>query len=125
MFQNIFSSTNNETYEFALIPRVKNSSYEYDTSKKVIFRGRPANTQEKSKYRLQLGVNTTADSVYIYETNLPEDIKPGDKVKYLGMTQVVESVGYYYDLNGIVNASKFSDEYVIARCPKGITLSKA
>lgn len=124
-FVGIRTSTNNETYEFTLIPRVKNSAFEYDTKNKVLFKGRPANTQEKSKYRLQLGVNTTADSVYIYATNLPEEIKPGDKVKYLGMTQVVESIGYYYDVNGIINASVFSEEYIIARCPKGITLSKA
>ena len=124
-FQGIFASTTNETYDFVVIPRVKNSAYEYDASKKITFKGRPANTQEKSKYRLQLGVNTQADSVYIYATNLPDDIKPGDKVKYLGMTQVVESVGYYYDASGIVNAGIFNPEYVVAKCPKGITLSKA
>lgn len=121
-FAGIRTSTNNETYEFLVIPVKKNSAYENDKDNTFTFKGRPANTQEKKKYRLQLGVDAHDDSVYIFATNLPEEIKPGDRVRYLGQTQVVESVGYYYDVNGLVNASIFSDEYVIARCPKGITL---
>lgn len=123
-FQGIIKSVPNETYEFVLIPRIKNSPYEYDTKNKIIFKGRPANTQEKKLYRLQQGVNTGVDSVYIYTSNLPDDIKVGDKVKFLGMTQVVESIGYYYDINNLTNASLFDDEYVIARCGKGLTLGK-
>lgn len=115
-------STVNETYEFLVIPVVKNSAYESDRDHTFTFKGRPANTGEKKKYRLQLGVNTHDDSVYIFATNLPDTIKPGDRVKYLGQTQVVESVGYYYDLNGIVNAGIFSNEYIISQMPKGLTL---
>lgn len=115
--------TNNETYDFTVIPVVKNSAYERDTKNTFTFKGRPANTGEKKKYRLQLGVNTSDDSVYIFATNLPDNIKPGDRVKYLGQTQVVESVGYYYDLNYVVNASIFSDEYIKAQMPKGLTLA--
>ena len=118
----IHKSTNNETYDFLVIPVKKNSAYENDKDNTFTFKGRPANTQERKKYRLQLGVNTSDDSVYIFATNLPDNIKPGDRVKYLGQTQVVESVGYYYDLNFIVNASLFSEEYIIAQAPKGITL---
>lgn len=114
--------TNNETYEFLVIPVKKNSAYESDKDNTFTFKGRPANTQEKKKYRLQLGVDIHDDSVYIFVTNLPDKIKPGDRVKYLGQTQVVESVGYYYDLNFIVNASLFSEEYIIAQMPKGLTL---
>ena len=116
-------TTNNETYDFLVIPVKKNSAYESEKDETFTFKGRPANTQEKKKYRLQKGVNASDDSVYIFATNLPDKIKPGDRVRYLGQTQVVESVGYYYDLNFIVNASLFSDEYIIANSPKGITLA--
>ena len=109
----VFKSTNNETYDFLVIPVKKNSAYENNKDNTFYFKGRPANTQEKKKYRLQQGVNTSDDSVYIFATNLPENIKPGDRVKYLGQTQVVASVGYYYDASGIVNASIFNEEYII------------
>ena len=115
--------TNNENYDFLVIPVKPNSDYEDDPKKCFTFKGRPANTGEKKMYRLQKGVDTHDDSVYIFATNLPEKIKPGDKVKYLGQIQIVESVGYYYDLNYIVNPSVFSEEYIVAQMPKGITLS--
>ena len=123
-YSNIYTSTNNETYEFKIISRKKNSAYETEPAKTFTFKGRVANTQERSKYRLQLGVNVNADSLYIFATNLPEDIKPGDRIIGIGLDESIESVGYYYDLNGIVNASLFSEDYIIARCPKGITISK-
>lgn len=121
---NFFATTNNEQYEFTVIPRVNNSEYQYDKNKKFTFKGRPANTQEKKTYRIQKGVNGNADTVYIFATNLPEQVKPGDKVKFLGQTQTVESVGYYYDMTGIINPGIYNEEYVIARCPKGIALGK-
>ena len=114
--------TNNETYDFCVIPVKKNSAYENDKDSTFTFKGRPANTQEKKKYRLQQGVNISNNSVYIFATNLPNEIKPGDRIKYLGQMQVVESVGYYYDLSFVVNANLFNDEYIIAQCPKGLTL---
>ena len=123
-FAGIRTSTNNETYDFELIPRKENSPYEYDYEHTTHFKGRPADKEEKSSYRLQVGVNVNNDSLYIFVTNLPEEIKPGDKIRYLGKTETVESIGYYYELNGIVNASLFSDEYIIARCPKGLTINR-
>jgi len=118
----IKTSTNNETYEFIVIPRKANSPYEYDKDNKFSFKGRPANTREKKLYRLQQGVNTNEDTFYIYATNLPFEVKPGDQIECLGQIQTVKSVGYYYDVNGIVNASLFSEEYIAARCPKGIAV---
>lgn len=118
------TSVNNETYEFVVIPRKKNSPYEYEKDKTFSFMGRPANTHEKKNYRIQTGVNGNADTVYIYATNLPEEVKIGDKVKFLGQTQTVESTGYYYDVNGIVNVGRFSEEHIIAKSPKGIALGK-
>lgn len=118
-------TTTNETYDFELIPRKENSPNEYDYNHTTHFKGRPANKEEKSSYRLQAGVNANHDSLFIYATNLPDNIKPGDKLKFLGKVETVESIGYYYEENGIVNASLFNPEYVIARCPKGITVNKA
>ena len=113
-------ATNNETIEFKVIPRVKNSEYKYDKSKSFTFKGRIANVREKKIYRLQAGVNTNQDTSYIYATNLPQEIHPGDQIEYLGQIQTVKSIGYYYDVNGIFNSSIFSDEYIQARSPKGV-----
>lgn len=118
----IHVATNNETIEFKVIPRVKNSEYKYDKSKSFTFKGRIANVREKKIYRLQAGVNTNQDTSYIYATNLPQEIHPGDQIEYLGQIQTVKSIGYYYDVNGIVNSSIFSDEYIQARSPKGLTV---
>ena len=116
----IFKTTNNENLTFEVLPRKEDTPYEYDKSKKFTFKGRIANTREKKLYRLQTGVNGNQDTVYIYATNLPQDIKPGDQVTFLGQTQTVKSVGFYYDVNGIVNEGIFSDEYIQAQCPKGV-----
>lgn len=113
-------TTNNENIEFKVTPRKENSNYEYDKDKSYTFKGRLANTREKKLYRLQQGVNTNSDSVYIYATNLPNGIRPGDQVQFLGQIQTIKSVGFYYDVNGIVNESLFSDEYIEAQCPKGL-----
>lgn len=118
------TSVNNETYEFVVIPRKKNSAYEYDYDNTYSFMGRPANTHEKKNYRIQTGVQGNQDTVYIYATNLPKDVQIGDKVKFLGQTQTVESTGYYYDVNGIVNVSRFREEHIIDKSPKGIALGK-
>ena len=121
-YQGIWATTNNETYEFEVIPRKTNSAYEYNKDNSLKFKGRPANTREVKLYRLQQGVNGNEDTFYIYSTNLPFEVKPGDQIKCLGQIQTVISVGYYYDVNGIVNASIFNEEYVAARCPKGIAV---
>ena len=113
-------ATNNENIVFTVIPRIKNSEYKYDKGKSFTFRGRIANVREKKIYRLQAGVNTNQDTSYIYATNLPQEIHPGDQIEYLGQIQSVKSTGYYYDANGIVNESLFSDEYIQARSPKGV-----
>ena len=36
--------------------------------------------------------------------------------------KTIESIGYYYQNNGIVNAQLFNEDYIKARSPKGITL---
>ena len=112
--------TNNETLEFVVIPRKEDDKYVYDKDNSFTFRGKIANTREKKLYRLQQGVNGNQDTVYIYATNLPKEVKVGDQIRFLGQTQTIKSVGYYYDVNGIVNASLFSDEYIQAQCPKGL-----
>ena len=117
----MFTYTNNETLEFVVFPRKENSKYEYDKSKSFTFRGRIANAREKKLYRLQSGVNTNQDTTYIYATNLPKEINVGDQIRFLGQTQTIKSVGFYYDVNGIVNLSLFSDEYIQAQCPKGLS----
>lgn len=112
----------NERYECKLFKRLENSPYEYEQEPSITFRCRPATRQEKNEYRLQAGVHTTTDSVYLVSSNLPENIKDGDKVLFKGQLWIVASVGYYFDENILVNASLMSDKYIEERCPKGITL---
>lgn len=123
MYGGVRLVTPSETHIFTLIPRVTNSSYEYEKKNYIEFRGRPAQSIEKKNYRLQKGVNTSTDSVYIVSSSMPDDIRIGDKVVFLGKPWTVSSVGYYFDQNLIVNSSIFKEDYIIAKCPKGFTLS--
>lgn len=121
-YSNETLTANNENYELKLVPVAKNSSYQYEQDNSVVFYGRPANNKEKRNYRIQAGVHGSNESVYIVSSSLPEKIKPGDRVYFLGEKKLVESVGYYFNQNMIVNSAIFDPEYIIAKCPKGISL---
>ena len=114
--------TNNERYTCKLKKRLPNSAYEWEKEYSRTFKARPANQMEKKQYRIQQGVNGGSDSQFIVCSNLPDNIKDGDKVAYLGKEWTVMSVGYYFDESRFVNAGLFSDEYIQSRCPKGINL---
>ena len=114
--------TNNETYKFTLTKRVKNSAYEYEETPTSVFYGRPANTLETKNYRIQKGVNGNNDSHFIVSSNLPDVVDINDRVLYLGKEWTIMSVGYYFDASRIVNARAFSEEQIIAKCPKGINI---
>ena len=114
--------TNDERYDFEKVSRIPNSAYEYETTVDITFKGRPANQVEKKNYRIQAGAHSSTDSTYIFSSNLPSEIKIGDKIRYLGKIWVVESVGYYLEQAIIINPSIFNEKYIADRCPKGITL---
>ena len=111
-----------ENYELKLWKRKENSAYEWEEAPALIFYGRPASKIERKKYRIQKGVLGATDSTYVVCTNLPETIKEGDRIDFLGKEWKVESVGYFFDENLIVNPRIMSDEYIAKRCPKGMTL---
>ena len=113
---------NNESFTLKKYARKENSPYEYESAPCLIFKGRPANQLEKKMYRIQQGVNGNAESLYVFCTNLPQSLKPGDRIEFGGKFYTVESTGYYYTNNLLVNNSVMSDEYITKRCPKGIAL---
>ena len=114
--------SNNETYLFEVYRRKENSPYEYETTVAFTFKGRPANNFEKKKYRIQKGVNGNTDSVFIFSSNLNEELNVGDRIFYLGKIWEVQSTGYYFDSAFFVNGGIMSDEYIASRCPKGVNL---
>ena len=111
-----------ETYILKRYPRKENSPYEWEDAPDLVFKGRPANQMERRAYRVQQGVNGGTDSVFVISSNLPSDIKAKDKIEFMGKIWTVESIGYYFDSNRIVNANIMSEEYIIDRCPKGINI---
>ena len=115
-------TTRGETYELQLFRRVENSAYEFEDKPSAYFYGRPANQMEKREYRIMQGVNGDSTSIYVLCSNLPKDIKIKDRVYFLGKVWSVESVGYYYENNRVVNGKVFSNEYLIERSPKGLNL---
>jgi len=119
-YNDIYTPTNNESYEFWYC-KVLNNSWAFDESA-IRFFGRPANSMEKRTYNLQKGVINDNVSLYIYSSNLPDEIKPNDKVRYLGKIWTVQSVGYYFDITRFIDASIFDEEYIRTRCAKGITI---
>ena len=114
--------TNNETYELKCYKRVENSPYLYDEFPSFTFKGRVANNIEVKTYRIQKGVNGNNDSVFVYASNLPKGINIQDKVYFLGKEWIVQSIGYYFEMNRIANANAFNEEQIINRCPKGMNL---
>lgn len=111
-----------ENYRMELFKRKPNSAYEWEDAPAAVFYGRPASKIEKRKYRIQKGVAGSTDSTYVLCTNLPKEIVDGDKIIFLGKEWQVESVGYFFDENLIVNPRIMSEEYIAERCPKGMTL---
>lgn len=121
-FKNLGLSAVGETYILELYKRIENSPYEWENRPAIEFRGRPANTMEKKLYRLMEGVMGNEDSIFVVSTRMPEDVKVKDKVRFLGKEWTVASVGFYFDEARFINAGVMSDEYIMSRCPKGITL---
>lgn len=111
-----------ESFILKRYPRKPNSSYEWSDVPDVTFFGRPASPNEVKNYRIQQGVQGANESVYIVASNLPKEIAVGDKITFRGDEWTVESVGYFFDSSRIVNNHVMSDEYIIQRSPKGITL---
>ena len=114
--------TRGENYRMELWKRKENSAYEWEDAPSLVFYGRPAGKVEKKRYRIQKGVEGSSDSVYVVCTNMPSEVKNGDKVHYMGKEWTVESVGYFFDENLVVNPRIMSDEYIAERCPKGMAL---
>lgn len=113
---------NKDTFVVKFFKRIKNSAYEYEQKESGTFKCRIAENQETRSYRLLAGVNANQESIYIVCSNLPIDLKPQDKVMFMGQIKTIESIGYYYNDSNIVNACLFNDDYIIARSPKGITI---
>lgn len=114
--------TQGETYRFERYPRIPNSPYEFDDVPDIYFKGRPANQVEVKSYRIQQGVNGSTDSVFVYCSNLPSEIRPEDRIKFMGKIWTVKSIGYYYDSTRVVNNGVMSEDYLASRCPKGMNL---
>jgi len=111
-----------ETFVLALYKRLENSAYEYESKPSLRFHGRMANNLEKRSYNLLSGVNSTEDSIMIYSSRLPSQVKDGDKVLFMGKMWTVESVGYYFLYNTLINASALPVEQIEKNAPKGLVL---
>lgn len=114
--------TNNEKFSLVLYKRSENSPYIWDKNPSITFKGRPASQKEIKTYRIQQGVNGNSDSQFVVATNIPDLVKPKDKIVYQGKEWTVMSIGYYFDEARFVNAGAFSNEYIEKRCPKGLNL---
>lgn len=115
-------ATIGETIEFKLYHRKENSPYEWEESPALIFFGRMANNLEKKQYRIQQGVNGSNESVYVLSSNLPSEVRVGDKIKYLNKETNIVNIGYYINNSRIVNYKCMSSKYILSRSPKGIVL---
>ena len=124
IFLNPVNSREKETYILKLYKRKRgNTAYEYDEVPILTFKGRPASRLEKKTYRVVKGVNTAQNGVTMYCSNLPNEIEPEDLVEYLGRKLLVKDIGYFEENSNFTNAGIFSDQAVLDKFPKGITLS--
>lgn len=111
-----------ENFKVKVYKRGENS-YEWKEYPDLTFFARPAGQVEKKLYRIQQGVNGGSSGVFLVSSNLPSAIQVNDKVLFLGREWVVESIGYYFTENNVVNSKDFSEEYLMKRCPKGLSLT--
>lgn len=111
-----------ESCEFLLYKRIGNSAYEWDKHPSLRFLGRMANDIEKKQYRIMQGVNGGTDSVFVLSSNLPSEVKIGDKIIFLNKEWTVMSTGYYFNQSRVVNNKVMSPEKLMERCPKGLNL---
>lgn len=110
-----------ENYRFEHFKKTPNSSYQFsDTG--TLFKGRFATASEKRSYNITLGVEGGRDGTFIMATRMPEDIEPNDRIRFGDRLWIVQSVGYYFQDNGVLRSDLMKDEYLAARCPKGITV---
>lgn len=112
----------NDLYTFKLYKLKPNSSYEYEESPTLTFKGSIMSDWDKEKYKLISGVNLSQSSIYIRCDNLPQEVKDGDRVFFLEKFWTIESVGYVIRDLGLINPSIFSVDYIISKCPKALTL---
>lgn len=111
-----------ETYTLKRIARKDNSPYEWEEYVDLEFRGRPANQMEVRNYRIQSALEGNTDSVFVIASNLPNGLKIGDKIEFMGKIWTIGSIGYYFDSNRVVNAGIMSDKYIADHSPKGLSL---
>lgn len=125
IFLNPVRAREEETYVLKLIKRRKrgNGAYYYEDTSVLSFKGRPATKLEKKTYRVTKGVNAAQNGVTLYCSNLPNEIEPEDMVEYLGRKLLVKSIGYFEENANFMNAGIFSNETILDKMPKGITLS--
>lgn len=111
-----------ENYKLEFYRLKENSAYEWEDAPFCVCYGKPANQLEIKSYRVQKGVNNSSDATYLQVTNLPDNVKDGDRVTFMGKIWKVETVGYFFDSNLIVNPRIMNEEYIAKRCPKGVSI---
>lgn len=122
-YGSILIPTKDETLNIQVFKRLPNSAYEYETTPSITFKAKLANDLEKNQYRIQTGVNGNQDSLFLLSSNMPmEDLKVGDMVLVLGEKRYIQSIGYYFSQNKIVNLSLFNEKYIMQKSPKGINI---
>lgn len=115
--------TNNENNKAKVYKCLDNSEYIYEEVPSIEFRCRMASPIEKKKYRLIKGVNASTDSTFLFASNLPyTQLRDGDRIEFLGKIWTVESIGYYLEQSKVINNGIMSEEYLIQKSPKGITI---
>ena len=122
-YGSVLIPSQDETLTFQIFKRLPNSAYEYETTPSITFRGKVANDYEKNHYRIQSGVNGNQDSLFIYSSNLPiKDLKVGDMVLVMGEKRYIQSIGYYFSQNRLVNYSLFNEQHIMDKSPKGLNV---
>lgn len=115
--------TQGENYIAKVQKRKENSNYEYSQEYSIIFKCRPAREYEISSYQILEGLSVNTSDMYIYASNLPSSIKPGDRILYLNKLMTISTIGVFLNQTPIVSGASFSSKYIIDRAPKGLTVS--
>lgn len=109
------------TFVATLYKRISNS-YEYETQG-IEFKARVSTTKERNSFFPLNGVASQEIKLSLYtQDDIVIEIKPNDRVVFMGNSYLVSSIGVYLDSACALAQSTYKNEDLIKRCPKGVQL---
>lgn len=105
----------------ATLYKRKENSNEYNSVPTLTFNCRVANQIEKNTFQPTSGLITQTKGLYLYATRLPADVKPDDRIYFMGQYYLVETTGEYVS-NARILSNDINYAQIKNSSPKGLKI---